>query len=160
VSTAHNLDDEAQTALLNVMHGDMERILSVPSVRTKADGRFVPRIKPLAEVPEKETTLYAYATGTRFQDIPCPYGNAALRGDIRVMLNRLELKHPGLKYTIRNSVDRLSQSIDGTRRSRILRACSECGDPTPNAECEACKMLRALERNPSRSCQSISLKTA
>jgi len=157
VATAHNLDDEGQTALLNVMHGDTERILSVPN---KTEGRFIPRVKPLAEVPERETTLYAYATDTPFQSIPCPYGNEALRGDIRVMLNRLELKHPGLKYTICKSVDKLSQSINATRRSRILRACSACGDPTPNDECQACKMLKALKPNPSRTCQSTSLKTA
>jgi uncharacterized protein (TIGR00269 family) len=145
LATAHNLDDEAQTGLLNVMHGDVERILQVSHTTVKAPASFIPRIKPLAEVPERETTLYAYATGVRFQTTPCPYGHEALRGDIRVILNRLELKHPGLKYTITRSVERLSETAGRTEKRRTFRECSICGDPTPNEVCEACLMLRTLK---------------
>lgn len=145
LATAHNLDDEAQTGLLNVMHGDVERILQVSQTTVKAPASFIPRIKPLAEVPERETALYAYATGVRFQTAPCPYGRDALRGDIRVMLNRLELRHPGLKYTITRSVQRLSETTGGTEKRRTFQVCSICGDPTPNDVCEACLMLKALK---------------
>ena len=147
LATAHNLDDEVQTALLNVMHGDVERILRPSSVSGKrqARERFVPRIKPLAEVPEKDTTLYAYACDCRFQTAPCPHGHNALRGDIRVMLNRLELKHPGLKHTIYRSIERLSEARGGKEKPRIFRTCNICGDPTPNVACEACIMLRTLK---------------
>lgn len=145
LATAHNLDDEVQTALLNVMHGDVARISRVSSVPWKTSAKFVPRIKPLAEVPECETALYAFAAGARFQSIPCPHGGDALRGDIRTMLNRLELKHPGLKHTIYGSVGRLSEMIGSASMTRKFQACTTCGDPTPNAECEACIMLRALK---------------
>ena len=144
LATAHNLDDEAQTGLLNVMHGDVERILHSCQNTAKAPASFIPRIKPLAEVPERETALYAYATGVRFQTTPCPYGHDALRGDIRMMLNRLELKHPGLKYTITRSVEKLSETTGRTEKHRAFRECSICGDPTPNKVCEACLMLRTL----------------
>jgi uncharacterized protein (TIGR00269 family) len=156
LATAHNLDDEVQTALLNVMHGDVERISRAPWACTKAPASFVPRIKPLAEVPEKETALYAYASGVRFQTTPCPYGHDALRGDIRVMLNRLEMKHPGLKHTISRSVERLSESAEGTERRPIFRACKICGDPTPNDICEACLMLRTLKTDSDAICRSAS----
>jgi len=149
LATAHNLDDEAQTAFLNIMHGDVERILRPSSVRSKTQAGLIPRIKPLAEVPERETTLYAYASGSRFQAVPCPYGHDALRGDIRIMLNRLELKHPGLKHTVLSSIERLSNKVTTRERVRAFRACIICGDPTPNDECEACKMLRALRRDAS-----------
>ncbi len=145
LATAHNLDDEAQTALLNVMHGDVERILQASQTATKAPASFIPRIKPLAEVPERETTLYAYASGVRFQTTPCPHGHDALRGDIRVMLNRLELKHLGLKYTVARSVERLSATAGRIEERRAFRVCKICGDPTPNDVCEACLMLRALK---------------
>jgi uncharacterized protein (TIGR00269 family) len=145
LATAHNLDDEAQTALLNVMHGDVERILPPSRDTATAPASLVPRIKPLADVPERETTLYAHASGVRFQSTPCPHGHDALRGDIRVMLNRLELKHPGLKYTIARSVEKLSAAAaGGNGERRIFRTCSICGDPTPNDVCEACLMLKGL----------------
>jgi uncharacterized protein (TIGR00269 family) len=145
LATAHNLDDEAQTALLNVMHGDVERIIQASQTSAKAPARFIPRIKPLAEVPERETTLYAYASGVRFQTTACPHGHDALRGDIRVMLNRLELKHMGLKHTIARSVEKLSATAGGIEQHRGFRTCKICGDPTPNDVCEACLMLRALK---------------
>jgi len=147
LATAHNLDDEAQTALLNVMHGDIERTLQSSQTNARSPMRFIPRIKPLGEVPEKETTLYAYASGARFQTTPCPHGHDALRGDIRVMLNRLDLKHPGLKHTISRSVERLSANAGGAGKRRAFRACTICGDPTPNEICEACLMLRALKND-------------
>jgi uncharacterized protein (TIGR00269 family) len=145
VATAHNLDDEAQTALLNVMHGDVERISRISMVPRAPHMGFIPRIKPLAEVPERETTLYAYACGARFQTLPCPHGHDALRGDIRVMLNRLEVKHPGMKHTVYHSIERLSERIWSSQKSRALKACNICGDPTPNDTCEACVMLRTLK---------------
>ncbi len=144
LATAHNLDDEAQTALLNVMHGDVARMLRVNGVSNVTKMGFVPRMKPLSLVPERETTLYAYATGTCFQSIACPHGSDALRGDIRAMLNRLDFKHPGLKYTVRNSVDKLTESIGATKMHRLIRSCVLCGNPTPNDVCEACTMLRSL----------------
>jgi len=158
LATAHNLDDEAQTALLNMMHGDVERIFRASSAPVKTQARFVPRIKPLAEVPERETTLYAYATGTRFQSQPCPYGQEAMRGDIRIMLNRLELKHPGVKHTLCRSVEKLSESFQETSAARVFRVCPVCGDPTPNDECEACKMLKTLKASSSTSSESVSVQ--
>jgi len=144
LATAHNLDDEAQTALINILHGDVERILQSSRLTSDAPAGFVPRIKPLAELPERETTLYAYSSGPRFQTMPCPHGHDALRGDIRVMLNRLELKHPGMKYTIARSIERLSQTAEATERQRDFQSCRACGEPTPNDICEACQMLRSL----------------
>jgi len=157
LATAHNLDDEAQTALLNVMHGDIERISQIPQTSAKAPAGFIPRIKPLAEVPERETTLYAYASGVRFQTTPCPHGQDALRGDIRVMLNRLELKHPGLKYTISRSIERLSQTTAGMEKRRAFRVCRVCGDPTPNDICESCLMLRMLRNEAGLTCGEAAL---
>ena len=158
LATAHNLDDEVQTALLNMMHGDVERILPTLGIATEAPAGFVPRIKPLADVPERETTLYAYASGTRFQTTPCPHGHDALRGDIRLMLNRLELKRPGLKYTVSRSVERLSAAATGINgERRVFRTCKVCGDPTPNDVCEACLMLRALKTRRGIACEGAAL---
>lgn len=152
LATGHNLDDEAQTSLINILHGDVERILQNSRFVTNASAGFVPRIKPLAELPERETTLYAYSSGLRFQTMPCPHGHDALRGDVRVMLNRLELKHPGMKYTIARSIERLSQTAGATERTRDFRSCRVCGDPTPNDVCEACQMLRSLKTEVAEAC--------
>ena len=95
IATGHNLDDEAQTILLNMLHGDPMRIVRSGPILRDPRGKFVPRIKPLCDIPEKEIVLYAYLTGTEFQSVACPHGHEALRNDIRSFLNQMEQKHPG-----------------------------------------------------------------
>jgi len=141
IATAHNLDDEAQTILLNIFHGDAKRIARVEPVLVDPAGRFLQRVKPLCEIPEKEVALYAYLSGVRFQTCPCPYLATALRNDIREMLNRIEERHPGTKFTIFRSMERLRDSLKASMALTELRSCLRCGEPTTGAVCEVCKML-------------------
>jgi len=143
IATAHNLDDEVQTVLLNMLHGDPMRIVRAGPVLKDPRGRFLPRIKPLCDIPEKEIVLYAYLTGIEFQTIACPHGHEALRNDIRTFLNQMEVKHPGTKFTLLRSADRLRTTIADVTLSD-LRECMKCGDPTSHELCEACVMLEAI----------------
>lgn len=144
IATAHNLDDEAQTVLLNMLHGDPMRIVRSGPVLKDPRGKFVPRIKPLSDIPEKEIVLYAYLNGIEFQSIECPHGHEALRNDIRAFMNQLEQKHPGSKFTLQRSAERLRNSLNETTPLLELRQCKKCGDPTPHQLCEACVMLETV----------------
>ena len=144
IATAHNLDDEVQTVLLNMMHGDPVRIVRSGPVLRDPRGKFLPRIKPLADIPEKEIVLYAFLSGTEFQTITCPHGHEALRNDIRNFLNQMELKHPGSKFTLQKSAERLRTLLAAQAPLGDLRECEKCGDPTPHDLCEACLMLGAI----------------
>jgi uncharacterized protein (TIGR00269 family) len=140
IATGHNLDDEVQTALLNILHGGVERLMRSSPVLVDQDRRFTPRVKPLCEVYESEVALYAYVTGLEFQQTPCPYRSRALRGEIRDILNVLEQKHPGLKYTAYSSKARLSSLLSS--RSVALHPCRVCGELTGNDLCEVCRILK------------------
>jgi uncharacterized protein (TIGR00269 family) len=144
IATGHNLDDEAQTILLNMLHGDPLRIVRSGPVLRDPRGKFVPRIKPLCDIPEKEIVLYAYLTGTEFQSVACPHGSEALRNDIRSFLNQMEQKHPGTKYTLLRSAERLRKDSPIGSPLPELHECEKCGDPTPHELCEACIMLQAV----------------
>ena len=144
IATAHNLDDEVQTILLNMLHGDPVRIVRSGPVLRDPRGKFVPRIKPLGEIPEKEIVLYAYLTGTEFQSITCPHGHEALRNDIRSFLNQMDLKHPGSKFTLQKSAEKLRTLLAAETPLADLQECKRCGDPTPHELCEACLMLGAI----------------
>lgn len=145
LATAHNLDDEVQTMLLNIMHGDPLRIARGRPVSSLTHSSFVCRVKPLCEVLEKETALYAYLKKIDFQSVPCPYSGAALRNDVRTMLNRMDEKHPGLKYTVHRSAEKLWASIQDTANVTKLANCKFCGEPTVNAICQPCKLLQDLK---------------
>jgi uncharacterized protein (TIGR00269 family) len=145
LATAHNLDDETQTILLNILHGDPLRIARVRPVSPPTQSSFVRRIKPFCEVLEKETTLYAYLKKIEFQNIPCPYASTALRNDIRTMLNRMEEKHPGIKYTVYRSAEKLWASLENVVEAEKPKNCKMCGEPTVNEICQPCKMLQTLK---------------
>ncbi|MDH5664350.1 MAG: tRNA 2-thiocytidine biosynthesis TtcA family protein, partial [Candidatus Bathyarchaeota archaeon] len=55
LATAHSLDDETQTMLLNIIHGDALRIARAKPVLKVIHPKLVQRVKPVCEVPEKET---------------------------------------------------------------------------------------------------------
>jgi len=144
IATAHNLDDEVQTVLLNLLHGDPMRLVRSPPVLRDVRGRFLTRIKPLCDIPEKEVVLYAYLTGLEFQTIACPHGTEALRNDIRAFLNQMDQKHPGTKFTIQRSAERLREFLTESAPAIQLNDCERCGDPTPHRLCEACIMLETV----------------
>jgi len=144
IATAHNLDDETQTSLLNVIRGDPLRILRARPVSAPVHPDFVRRVKPLCEVPEREVALYAYTKRIALQSAPCPYASRALRNDVRNMLNRLEEKHPGTKFTIFRSVQRIRNALDVSRLSVELKSCDVCGEPTAGKVCQTCLILEDL----------------
>jgi len=144
LATAHNLDDEAQTILLNILHGDALRIARVKPVLAEGHPKLVKRVKPLCEVPEKETTFYAYLRKIEFQSTPCPYASTALRNDIRTMLNRMEEKHAGIKFTIFRSIEKIRPTLEKAAKAEKLRDCKICGEPTTGETCKPCRMLQEL----------------
>ncbi len=147
LATAHTLDDEVQTMLLNVFHGDVWRLAKEKPVTDEVHPKLVRRIKPFCEIPERETALYAYAKKIEFQSRPCPYASEAFRTDIRIMLNRIEEKHPGTKFTIFNSIGKLRPAIEELARSEGLAECEKCGEPTTERVCRTCQMLGEIGQN-------------
>lgn len=144
LATAHSLDDETQTILLNIVHGDALRIARVKPVLTTMHPKLVERIKPLCEVPEKEIALYAYLRKMEFQSTPCPYARTALRNDIRTMLNRMEERHAGVKFTIFKSMERIRPALEAMVKEAKLQDCKICGEPTVGEICRPCQMLQQL----------------
>jgi uncharacterized protein (TIGR00269 family) len=141
---AHSLDDETQTMLLNVVHGDPMRIARSKPVLDVVHPKLVQRVKPLCMVPEKEVVLYAYLKGIKFQSIPCPYAQTALRNDIRTMLNRMEHKHAGTLFTVFNSIEKIRPALEVFAEEVKLHNCKLCGEPTVGDLCRACQMLQEL----------------
>ncbi len=144
IAIAHNLDDEVQTVLLNMLHGDPMRIVRSGPVLRDPRRRFLTRIKPLCDILEREVVLYAYLSGFEFQSIACPHGSEALRNDVRNFMNQMEQKHPGTKFTLQRTAERLRNSLADTAPPSELNECEKCGDPTPHRLCEACLMLEAI----------------
>jgi len=142
VATAHNLDDEVQTVLINYIRGDIERLERMRGGRKE----FVPRIKPLRGVPEKEVALYALVAGIAIGTVHCPYAELSFRFTVKKMLNEFERKHPGTKYSIMRGYERLSEFLPTTAppEGKLLR-CERCGAPSATRICKACEIIGKMK---------------
>lgn len=143
--TAHSLDDETQTMLLNIAHGDPFRVARIKPVLDVVHPKLVQRVKPLCMVPEKEVAFYAYLKGIEFQCIDCPYAETALRNDIRNMLTRMEHKHAGTLFTVYRSMEKLRPAVEAYVEETKLQECKLCGEPTVGDLCRSCEMLQELK---------------
>jgi len=144
IATAHTLDDETQTILLNIFHGDILRTAREKPITDKTDLKLVQKIKPFCTIPEKETALYAYVKKIKFQATPCPYASSAMRNDVRVILNRLEEKRPGIKFTIYKSIERIRPSLEKTEKKQDMERCCLCGEPSTEEICRVCQLLSQI----------------
>ena len=145
IATAHNLDDVVQTYLLNLFQGDVDRFARFSPVLNDPRGGFLPRVKPLCEVPEREVALYGFLEGLTFQTTSCPYMAEALRNELRTVLNRLEQAHPGVLFTSYRAMTRLRDMAGPNAPPSVLHACESCGEPTSVKICEACRMVGVSE---------------
>ncbi|HEX3000857.1 MAG TPA: TIGR00269 family protein [Methanoregula sp.] len=142
LATGHNLDDEAQSVFMNVLRGDLPRL--VRDSGSDSQGRFIPRIKPLMYVSEKEIAVYLMLHGM-WADLPeCPYAVHALRGEVRRMLATLESKHPGTMLNLMKSREKIGERCAGSLETEPVRHCRECGDPCSGEVCQLCKLKKTL----------------
>jgi uncharacterized protein (TIGR00269 family) len=145
VATAHNLDDYIQTFMMNLMHGDVERLGWLDPAYV--DNSFpVRRVKPFMEIYEEEVALYAFLTGIPFQSVSCPYMHEGLRSEVRDYLNIMEANHPGIKNVLlRSSLDVIYRYALSSKKEAV--PCRSCGMPSSNGLCNVCRMKAEVEEH-------------
>jgi len=142
IATGHNLDDEAQSVLMNALRGDLPRLVRDPG--TVSGGCFLPRIKPLSGIFEKEIASYLFVQDL-FTVLPeCPYTRYALRAEVRSMLSTLEYRHPGTMQHLIESKKKIERYCAGAPVMESLRRCRECGDPCSGEICQVCRLRHSL----------------
>ena len=74
---------------------------SLPSsdASTSDETSFVPRTKPLRDIPERKITLYAHLRDSPPHIAECPHASEAYRGEIREHLYELDENHPGTRHS-------------------------------------------------------------
>jgi len=142
LATGHNLDDEAQSVLMNVLRGDLMRL--VRNSGADSGGRFIPRVKPLMYVQEKEIATYLMVQGV-WEDLPeCPYAIHALRREVRSMLSELEYRHPGTMLRLLENKKKIETAFSGNTGGEPVGRCRECGDPCSGRTCQLCRIRHSL----------------
>jgi len=136
-----NLDDLAQTVLMNLVHGDLDRLVRMAPHRVRQPG-LVPRVAPLALVPEREVYLYARLRGIPFDHGECPYAARAARNLFREVVWQLEEAQPGTRQSLLRTHERLvTQFLEGGGALGAPNRCRACGEPSASELCRACEYL-------------------
>ena len=151
VALGINLDDYAQSILMNIAKGDVARYARMAPHSYTREG-LVPRILPLRKIPEKEVVLYAILSGIDFDSSWCPYYSMAQRNSFRDIIEKLEKETPGTKFAIVKFFDETRPAIRDSyvNENMKLNSCRTCGAPTPSDICEVCtdlEQIRKIDRN-------------
>lgn len=144
LATGHNLDDEAQNVMMNLMKGNpMLGVNLGPMTGSISDKKFVFRIKPLYFMKEKNVEIYSRKKRfpVLYQRCPCVIG--AFRHEVRKKLDELEKLNNNIKE---NLVDNFLNVQKKLRKniSKDLKHCKMCGEPSRNDICKACRMLKEV----------------
>jgi uncharacterized protein (TIGR00269 family) len=157
--TGHNLDDEAETALMNVFEGNVEQMArhydaslgpfeggEGPLPPRSEPDAMLPRAKPLRDVPEKEVALYAQLRDLPAHVAECPHASESFRAEIQALLLDLEDDHPGTRHSIVSGYEELA-SLAAERYASDTDeygTCVSCGATTTGERCRTCQLLDAM----------------
>ena len=141
VATGHNLDDEAQTILMNQYKGNPNLSAKLgPVTGVVEHKKFIKRIKPLYFLTEKEVTIYTTLKGFQVDFSECPNARDSFRSTVRDQLNDLEHRFPGTKNGIINS---FLQQLPKLRQNKLNKIviCKSCSEPSTKDTCSMCLIL-------------------
>jgi len=146
IATGHNLDDEAQTVLMNIFKGNPTIGLKQgPLTGVVEENKFVPRIKPLFFCEEKDIKKYSEIMKfpVLYQRCPCVIG--ALRHGIRNQLDSFEIKNKNVKENIVKNWFEIKKGLIKNIKVQEVLHCERCGEPTRNKICKACLIMEKIK---------------
>ena len=144
VATAHNMDDQLQTFMINLLAGDVERIGWIYPQPVQYTQTGMKKVKPFVEIYEYEIAFYALQRDIPFQSEECPYMNESIRTDLREFFNRLERHHPGIKYNAYRSMTKISKVLRSSMPPSQTKKCSRCARVSTGDICSVCRTLSIL----------------
>ena len=146
--TGHNLDDECQSILMNQFKNNIEASARLgPKVGISQNEKFIQRIKPLYLCTEKEVTTYSFLNGLLDDFAECANAAQSFRAQVRDMLNGMEQKFSGTKYSIVNSFLQILPMLKQEFKNGIIKVCLKCNEPSANEICNACVYLERLNKS-------------
>lgn len=148
IVTGHNMDDECQAILMNLLKNNLEMLARLgPKTGIISYKGFVQRVKPLYFVSEKEIVEYSRALKFPVKYSRCPCSSNAFRNKFRELLNRLEKENPKLKQNIINYFlkiePKLSRSFSATSKTPDL--CIQCSEPSRDNLCMSCQIISKIK---------------
>lgn len=143
IATGHNLDDEAQTVMMNYLKGDLERLMRLRPRRAQK-GAGAPHQAPKDDAGKGDRPLLhgqrniLSVAGVPLCQ-PIPAGRGAGYDE------HPESQSPGTKLSTVKGFESLDQRMKGDWAQMDLAACRKCGDPCVGERCKACQLLEEIK---------------
>lgn len=145
LATGHNLDDEAQTILMNILKGNPSLNAKLgPETGVVKDKKFVPRIKPLYFCSERDIEKYSKLRRFPVKYGRCPCSVGVFRASIRAEFSKLKDNNKVKLNIINNFIKELPKLRNKYKTKEKISYCTKCGEPSKGKICNACKILQLL----------------
>lgn len=142
IATGHNLDDEAQTFLMNIMKGSPGLSAnSGPITRNVANKKFITRVKPLFYVAEEDVREFVKKKKLPVVFQKCPCSLDSYRVQVREHLEKMPTKY---KLNVVRNFERIYPLIEKKKDPR-MRYCEICGEPSRNNICKKCELFKGIK---------------
>jgi uncharacterized protein (TIGR00269 family) len=145
IATGHNLDDEVQSIVMNYLEGNVQNLTRIGAISESINENFIVKIKPLREIPEKETALYVLARDLPVHLAGCPYVGDSFRAEIGTFLKEITQKHPTIMFSTLRGFDKIKASL---KKDLFIKndvgLCVDCGEPASREFCKACSFRMLL----------------
>lgn len=138
VATGHNLDDHAETTLMNLLRADLDQLLRTAPHQNAPDG-LVPRVTPLVSSTEQEVALYGVLNELPYHGAECPHAVDATRRTYRRLILDLVDEEPSLRHRLASLADELKDRVE-PGDGEPPTPCEACGEPATGPRCRACEL--------------------
>jgi tRNA-5-methyluridine54 2-sulfurtransferase len=146
VATGHNLDDQAETLLMNMIKGNVKLSLGqTPLSGVIKDKKLVPRIKPLFFLTNAEVRRYSELMNFPVLYDPCPCSLTAFRRKVRNSIKKLEKDYPNIKVKmVEGFLKNIKELRKNNKQIGKIRYCKICKEPSRNEVCKTCELIKIL----------------
>jgi uncharacterized protein (TIGR00269 family) len=146
VATGHNLDDEAQSVLMNLLRNrpELNARIGPKSGSELVGGRLVPRVKPLYLTAEQDVERYAKMMGFNLHYGRCPCSHDSFRAAMRKFLAAGERAWPGMARNILERFLAVRPALQRAAPRQVARPCTACGEPSSTGTCRTCQLLAGI----------------
>ena len=143
--TGHNLDDEAQSVMMNFFRNTLQLSARLGPKSGIADaGGFVPRVKPLYFIPEKDIERYSKIMKFPVSYRRCPCSSDVFRRFVGNLLDDYEKKNKFVKQNIVGYFMKLQPQLKQKHKSQKYGCCSVCGEPSKGKVCRTCQIIMEI----------------
>lgn len=144
IVTGHNLDDQAETMLMNLLKNNIKlNIGQQPKTGVFENKKFVPRVKPLFFCLNKNVRCYAELMKFPVLYDKCPCSSGVFRREIREELDLLEKKYPNFKENMVRNFLKMLPNFKVEKEKLIY--CEKCKGVSRDKICKFCSLMKSLE---------------